>query len=377
MLSAKFAGTLRALGKDTEEHDGREDRRYLKHTPPALDGDVLPPAKNRRFLSPATASLMKLDDTCMDSLAKEEEVVVSAERKLAPPRESMEGMDEQKLSFDVYATRGANSTSSILVSSTLAQPDTDQIILCMSSVLQVQMIHDKDASDELKARFKIFEQAPEGPEELGIDKLADAADAVPSVDTIYRFINGIFRRAGFSAECNIIALVYINRVIAKFSLPLHKGNWPTVVLAAVILAQKVWDDRSLNTANFALVVPAYSKKQIRTFEGRFLELLEYQATVTQALYARYYFELRSLFEQLVGGTAEFPLQPTPYHRLRRLENISQTFRMVSRSGTQSRRPRRRDDKSGAPKSPGPSAVREVHSTGDGNLGLPRSRYVIS
>ncbi|CAN0109962.1 unnamed protein product, partial [Heterosigma akashiwo] len=122
---------------------------------------------------------------------------------------------------------------------------------------------------------------------------------LPSIDEIYMFINGIFTRAKFSPECNIIGLVYINRVISNSRIPLVKQNWKPLILASLILAQKIWDDKCLATSNFALICPRYSKRQVKFFEIKFLELLQYQATVTQSLYAKYYFELRELFEQLM------------------------------------------------------------------------------
>ena len=60
-----------------------------------------------------------------------------------------------------------------------------------------------------------------------------------TVKKIHHFIEGIFKRARFSAECNIIALVYINRIISTTHLPLHARNWRAVVLVALTLAQKV------------------------------------------------------------------------------------------------------------------------------------------
>eukprot|EP00953_Heterococcus_sp_UTEX-ZZ885_P007068 4304-Heterococcus_DN1.PRE.1 len=105
----------------------------------------------------------------------------------------------------------------------------------------------------------------------------------------------------------------------------------------------VWDDKCLATSTFAKICPTYSSAQVRAFERRFLELLQYQAVVTQGLYARYYFELRDLFERLMaqrgsegaaGGTdprtagsastngsstVNFPLQPLSLWRAKQLE----------------------------------------------------------
>lgn len=43
-------------------------------------------------------------------------------------------------------------------------------------------------------------------------------------------------------ETAIISLVYINRVMAYTNLALHASTWRRVVLGAVVLACKVWDD---------------------------------------------------------------------------------------------------------------------------------------
>ncbi len=54
------------------------------------------------------------------------------------------------------------------------------------------------------------------------------AEGEVTVEAIHRFIEGVFTKGRFSPECNIIALVYINRVISTTALPLHKGNWKCV-----------------------------------------------------------------------------------------------------------------------------------------------------
>jgi len=340
---------MKAVAKDSCEPDeDRNSLRNMKHTPPGEyddDGEDYQ-AKRRRLFSPYTVKMVELDDTCAEELAKMEVAEAKPGRSplsplrrpssTAPKAEGGDEDEEAKLDFDLQAPRNVNSTSSIFASSTLAQPDTDQIILCMSAVLQIQMTHDVDAPGHLREKFRLFEEPPENGE---IDLPADAAsDSLPSVDEIYSLLSGIFRRAQFSAECNIIALIYINRVIAKSNLPLHRGNWRTIVLSAVILAQKVWDDKSLTTSTFTKIIPAYSRRQVRVFESKFLELLQYKATVTQALYARYYFELRSLFEQLVGESTDFPLKPTANWRLKKLEKRSTNMKMQrTHSGRSSHR----------------------------------------
>lgn len=54
------------------------------------------------------------------------------------------------------------------------------------------------------------------------------AGGVPSVDCIYKFLSRIYREARYSPECHIIALVYINRVLATTELLLTLRNWRCV-----------------------------------------------------------------------------------------------------------------------------------------------------
>ena len=164
----------------------------------------------------------------------------------------------------------------------------------------------------------------------------EAEEEEVTVEEILRFIEGIFKRARFSPECNIIALVYINRVISTTSLPLHPRNWKAVVLVALLLAQKVWDDRCVALSSFSQHLPDFPLMRMRLVERKFLELLQYRATVTQALYTRYYFELRALFEKLLeqeSVSREFPLKPMAMWQARKLELCSDSFGLCTRGAS--------------------------------------------
>ena len=109
-----------------------------------------------------------------------------------------------------------------------------------------------------------------------------------------------------SPECCIICLVYVNRLIAFTEIPLLPTNWRPLVLCALLVAQKVWDDRYLSNADFAYIYPFFATLEINKLEKKFLELIQYNVTVKSNLYAKYYFELRALFKD---NDKEFPLIP--------------------------------------------------------------------
>ena len=45
-------------------------------------------------------------------------------------------------------------------------------------------------------------------------------------------------------------------------MPLGENNWRPAVLVAMILAQKVWDDKSLRASSFTLITPGFTKEQV-------------------------------------------------------------------------------------------------------------------
>ncbi len=147
--------------------------------------------------------------------------------------------------------RICNSTSSVFVSSTISTPSTAELMLCVSAVIKIQMDHDVGAPEEVREQFPYFtESSP------------NVTTDVPNLEAINVFVHDMLIAGGFSPECNVIALVYINRVIFNTGLPIHQYNWRGIVCAAYLLAQKVWDDSSLNTASFAKLFPIFTLEQV-------------------------------------------------------------------------------------------------------------------
>ena len=98
----------------------------------------------------------------------------------------------------------------------------------------------------------------------------------------------------------------MNRMINFYSLTLHPTNWRPLILVALLVAQKVWDDRYLCTADFATIYPFFSKDELVQLELKFLELIEYNVQIKGSTYAKYYFELRSLFKDEVSLSPKLP-----------------------------------------------------------------------
>jgi len=215
-----------------------------------------------------------------------------------------------------------NSTSSLYIDSTISHPCIDEIIFCVSIV-----IHDRIEEGEraLAAEPDMMSRAPDNFNTWSKPLLASNSDPAasqggPTEDSIFQAIKSIYSIAEFSAECLVISLLYIERLRSLTGLHLLTSNWQPILLAAMIVAQKVWDDKSLLNVDFSLICQAYTVKDINQLERQFLELVQYNVSITASLYASYYFELRTLCEK---AERTFTLKPLTEEQQRSMVSRSQ------------------------------------------------------
>jgi hypothetical protein len=148
-----------------------------------------------------------------------------------------------------------------------------------------------------------------------------------SIVAINRFIRRIFVKGQLSHECNIMALVYIDRLLYSTKMTLTYKNWRHIVLGAYIMASKVWDDLSMINEDFTVVCPMFTLRDINRLELSYLKHLEFHLTVAGGLYAEYYFKLREVFDQYAADSEElassFPVHPLTKEESVKLQLASQ------------------------------------------------------
>ena len=83
----------------------------------------------------------------------------------------------------------------------------------------------------------------------------------------------------------------------KGNVPLTAQTWRPVLMCALLLAHKVWQDHACWNIEFTQVYPQFSLNAINRLEKRFLERINWQLSIKQSLYAQYYFALRSVTEK--------------------------------------------------------------------------------
>jgi len=215
----------------------------------------------------------------------------------------------------VLQNRKSNSTSSIWTNASIVEPNMSELISSVSTMLHCQMMRDVDAPDKKKTMLPFFQEE---------NYTGKPVKEIPPVKFIYSFLKQVFEVGQFHPECCVISLVYINRLIGVTGVPLTQSNWKPVSVGALVLAQKVWDDTPLINADFSILYPALTVKEINFLERKFLQLLEFKLTVSPSLYAQYYFELRSICEENNQNFLK-PLSKAQAKRLEERSHLSEQY----------------------------------------------------
>ncbi len=168
------------------------------------------------------------------------------------------------------------------------------------------------------------------------DDAYDMYNQNPTLDEITTFYRDIFYKAQMEADCIIMSLIYVERLIKKTdgNLRPKATNWRSLLFSCMILSSKVWDDLSMWNADFSQSCPPggvnFSLQRINQLELAILNTLKFNVKVPASEYAKYYFLLRSmLIKSGLGGEDLGSLNPLDVDGARRLAQVSSQFESMS------------------------------------------------
>uniref|UniRef100_A0A3B4FFZ0 Cyclin Y n=1 Tax=Pundamilia nyererei TaxID=303518 RepID=A0A3B4FFZ0_9CICH len=223
--------------------------------------------------------------------------------------------------------RKYSSCSTIFLDdSTVSQPNLKYTIKCVALAIYYH----------IKNRNKLMYRAAVCDSTLGNDLIsfhsylfwclsqksevpADYDKHDPEQKQIYRFVRTLFSAAQLTAECAIVTLVYLERLLTYAEIDICPANWKRIVLGAILLASKVWDDQAVWNVDYCQILKDITVEDMNELERQFLELLQFNINVPSSVYAKYYFDLRSLAE---ANNLSFPLEPLSRDKAQKLEAIS-------------------------------------------------------
>jgi len=129
---------------------------------------------------------------------------------------------------------------------------------------------------------------------------------IPSTEEVLFFLQTLWDGQSLSAESAVMCLAYIDRFTTITNTPLRPHNWRRITLAAAVLASKVWEDLAVWNADFLTFFPGLQISDLNLLEKELLTSLDFVVGLKASLYAKYYFDLRTLSEK---NEINFPLRP--------------------------------------------------------------------
>jgi hypothetical protein len=120
--------------------------------------------------------------------------------------------------------------------------------------------------------------------------------------TIRDYLARINKYSGCSPECFVLALVYIDMLIERNGLALTSFNIHRIIITAVMLAAKFFDDQYYNNAYYARVggVPC---AEVNALELEMLFSCGFSLHVTTEVFEKYFLELAGHCAASAGGGA--------------------------------------------------------------------------
>jgi len=189
----------------------------------------------------------------------------------------------------------SNSTSTLFVDSTLKNPNIDEVVLSVSRVLHYHIV--MDSIHEVPVSLDIFD-------ERKFPLSSKKEFPMPEADTVYQFVKAVYTSLQSSIETTVISLVYMERLLFFTNMHVSAYNWRWLFLGGYLLSLKVWDECATWNVDFCQLFPRLNVKDFNNLEREFLNAIHFNVTIKTSIYAKWYYELRSLSVRTDNNSSE-------------------------------------------------------------------------
>ncbi|OON18172.1 cyclin domain protein, partial [Opisthorchis viverrini] len=184
-----------------------------------------------------------------------------------------------------------SSSTVRLDDSTVTRPDPKSTVRALSHAVYLQ-IKNRDRRCPSSYMPEIFDERLHPVQNEPVPP--DYGSHDPDQKNVYRFIRNLFQMAQLSPECAIVTMVYLERLLTSAETELTPATWKRAVLCAILLASKVWDDQAVWNVDYCQILKDLNVNDVNELERQFLEIIQFNINVPSSVYAKYYFDIRSL-----------------------------------------------------------------------------------
>lgn len=179
-----------------------------------------------------------------------------------------------------------SSTSSLFLDSTITKPKNVELVHCMAEYFHKVIRVASSATPDQRKPFEIFDESVHPL----VTKVID--NNLPDLEVIEKFVKNIFKIGQLAPESLVMGVAYVERIIAG-GFKMYPFNWKRMILAALILASKVWEDQAVWNVDFLELFPLATPNDLGQLEKKILSLLSFDVSLSASDYARIYFDLRA------------------------------------------------------------------------------------
>ncbi|XP_054574327.1 cyclin-Y-like protein 1 [Eptesicus fuscus] len=120
----------------------------------------------------------------------------------------------------------------------------------------------------------------------------------PELKVVYRFVRALFSAEHLTAECAIVTLIFIERLLDYSDINMCPRNWRRILVGSALLAYEYWDKQALWGIDFCqLINNIITPEDMNDIERHFLRFIQFDIKITSSKYASYYFYLLRIAEE--------------------------------------------------------------------------------
>merc|ERR1719301_219279 len=101
------------------------------------------------------------------------------------------------------------------------------------------------------------------------------------------FILSILHQGIFSVSAFIVSVIYLSRFKEASHITLHACTWRPLFITALLVADKMWEDKPVRNSSLAKLFPVLSNAELNRMENRFLMGIKFNVLVKPDLFCSF------------------------------------------------------------------------------------------
>lgn len=135
--------------------------------------------------------------------------------------------------------------------------------------------------------FRQFYEVQYQTDKPNLDPVFSASVHDASALHVCSFILSILHQGIFSVSAFIVSVIYLSRFKEASHITLHACTWRPLFITALLVADKMWEDKPVRNSSLAKLFPVLSNAELNRMENRFLMGIKFNVLVKPDLFCSF------------------------------------------------------------------------------------------